>query len=62
MLDLVQTISMMNVNVDGIKIMSKGEKSIYEVACFVTGIEQLDKLLLVLNKNKYIEKVERAFR
>ena len=62
MLDLVQTISMMNINVDGIKIMSKGEKSIYEVACFVTGLEQLDKLLLTLNKNKFIEKVERAFR
>ena len=62
MLDLVQTISMMNVNVDGIKIMSKGEKSIYEIACFVTGLEQLEKLLLTLNKNKYIESVERAFR
>jgi len=62
MLDLVQTISMMNVSVDGIKIMSKGEKSIYEVACFVTGLDQLDKLFLTLSKNKYIEKVERAFR
>ena len=62
MLDLVQTISMMNVSVDGIKIMSKGEKSIYEIACFVTGIEQLEKLLLTLTKNKYIESVERAFR
>ena len=62
MLDLVQTISMMNVNVDGIKIINKGEKSMYEVACYVTGLEQLDKMLLVLSKNKYIEKVERAFR
>ncbi len=62
MLDFVQTISMMNVNVDGIKIISRGEKSIYEVACFVTGLDQLDKLLLTLSKNKYIEKIERAFR
>ena len=62
MLDLVQTISMMNVSVDGIKIMSKGEKSIYEIACFVTGLEQLEKLLLTLTRNKYIESVERAFR
>ena len=62
MLDLVQTISMMNVSVDGIKIMSKGEKSIYEIACFTTGLEQLDKLILTLNKNKFIEKVEREIR
>ncbi len=62
MLDLVQTISMMNVSVDGIKIMAKGEKSIYEIACFTTGLEQLDKLILTLNKNKFIEKVEREIR
>ena len=62
MLDLVQCISMMNVSVDGIKIMSKTDKSIYEVACFVTGLEQLEKLILNLNKNKFIEKVEREIR
>ena len=62
MLDLVQTISMMNVSVDSIHIMSKGEKSIYEISCFVTGTEQLEKMLLTLNKQKYIEKVERAIR
>ena len=62
MLDLVQTISMMNVSVDGIKIMSKGEKSIYEISCYITGLEQLEKMLLTLNKQKYIEKVEREIR
>ncbi len=62
MLDLVQSISMMNVSVDGIKIMSKTDKAIYEVACFVTGLEQLEKLVLNLNKNKFIEKVEREIR
>ena len=62
MLDLVQTISMMNVSVDGIKIMSKGEKSIYEISCYITGLEQLEKMLLTLNKQEYIEKVEREIR
>ena len=62
MLDLVQTISMMNVSVDGIKIMSKGEKSIYEISCYITGLEQLDKLILTLSKNKFVEKVEREIR
>lgn len=62
MLDLVQTISMMNVSVDSIQIMSRGEKSIYEISCFVTGLEQLEKMFIMLNKQKYIEKVERAIR
>ena len=62
MLDLVQTISMMNISVDGIKIMSKGEKSIYEISCYVLDLTQLEKLILVLSKNKFIEKVERAIR
>ena len=62
MLDLVQSISMMNVSVDGIKIMSQSEKSIYEVTCYVTGLEQLEKLILNLTKNKFIEKVEREIR
>ena len=62
MLDLVQTISMMNVSVDSIHIMSKGEKSIYEISCYITGLEQLEKMFLTLNKQKYIEKVEREIR
>lgn len=62
MLDLVQTISMMNVSVDSIHIMSKGEKSIYEISCYITGLEQLEKMFLTLNKQKYIERVEREIR
>lgn len=62
MLDLVQIISMMNVSVDGIKTMNKGGNSVYEVNCYVTGIEQLNKLIANINKNSYIEKVEREMR
>lgn len=62
MLDLIQNISMLNVSVDGIKIMSKTDKLIYEVSCYVTGLEQLEKLILTLNKNKFIEKIEREIR
>ena len=62
MLDLVQTISMMNVSVDSIHIMSKGEKSIYEISCYITGLEQLEKMILTLTRQKYIEKVEREIR
>ena len=62
MLDLVQTISMMNVSVDSIKNMNRGDKSIYEVLCYVTGLEQLDKLVLNIGKNSFVEKVERVIR
>ena len=61
-LDLIQTISMLNVSVDGIKTMSKGEKSIYEVVCYVSDLNQLNKTILAINKNSYIEKVEREMR
>lgn len=62
MLDLVQVISMMNVSVDGIKTISRGDNTIYEVSCYVTSLEQLNKLILTITKNDYIEKVERAMR
>lgn len=61
-LDLIQTISLMNVNVDGIKTMGRSGKTLYEVNCYVTGLEQLNKLILTLNKNGYVEKIERVMR
>ena len=62
MLDLVQNISMMNVSVDGIKTISRDDKIIYEVNCYVTGLEQLNKLINSLSKNSYVENVERLYR
>ena len=53
---------MSNVSVDGIRIVNKGDKSMYEVDCYVTGLDQLNKLLLNLEKHSYVEKVERAMR
>ncbi len=62
MLDLMQTISMLNINIEGIKTIDKTNKNVYEVTCFVTGIEQLNKTVLALSKNSFVEKVERAMR
>ena len=62
MLDLMQTISMMNVNVDSMNTVNKVDKITYEVNCYVTGIEQLNKLVLALEKSQYVEKVERVMR
>ena len=61
-LDIIQIISMVNVSVDGIKTLSRGDKTVYEVNCYVTGLEQLEKLINAIMKNKYIEKVERVIR
>ena len=62
MLDLVQSVSMMNVNVDGIKVINKGDKLTYQLDCYVTGMEQLEKLIINIEKHRYIEKVERVMR
>ena len=62
MLDIMQISSQINVGVDGIKTIEKSERNTYELSCYVTGLEQLNKLILALSKNTYIEKVERAMR
>ena len=62
MLDLVQSISMMSISVEGIKIINKGDKSTYEITCYVTGLDQLEKLILNIQKHRYVERVERLMR
>ena len=62
MLDLIQSISMSNVSVEGIKALDRGDNTIYEVNCFVSGLDQLNKLIINLLKHQYIEKVEMAMR
>ena len=62
MLDLMQAISMVNVSVDSMNTVSKVDKITYEVNCYVTGIEQLNKMVIALEKNQFVEKVERVIR
>lgn len=62
MADLVQLITIQNVSVDGIKTLSQTDQITYEVNCYVTGIEQLEKIMLSLERLVYIQKVERVFR
>ena len=63
LLDLMQQISMMNVSVDGIKTVSReSNNSVYEINCYVTGIEQLNKLMMNINKLNYVDKIEREMR
>lgn len=62
MSDLIQSISLMNVSVESIKVLNQTKKMFYEVDCYVTGIDQLNKIILNLEKLSYIEKIERAYR
>ena len=34
----------------------------YEVNCYVTGLEQVNKVILNLEKSSFVEKVERIMR
>ncbi|MBQ2639375.1 MAG: bifunctional (p)ppGpp synthetase/guanosine-3',5'-bis(diphosphate) 3'-pyrophosphohydrolase [Bacilli bacterium] len=60
--DLIQAISMLNVNVDGIKTINKTEQLTYEAHLYVNSLEQLNKVILALDKIKYVIKVERLMR
>lgn len=62
MLDLIQNISSMNVSVDGIKTMSKTTAIVYEISVYVTGLEQLTKLITSLEHQEYIDHCERLMR
>ncbi len=59
MLDIVQTISTFNISVDGIKLM---DNNIYEINCYVLGLDQLEKLITTISRNKFVEKIEREMR
>lgn len=62
MLDLMQAISMLNVSVDEIKTINRGDNAMYEVGCYVTGLEQLNKVIMTLTKSGYVERIERVMR
>ena len=62
MLELLQTISNMNVSVDGINTMSKSDTILYVASVYVTGLEQLNKLFSNLEKQPYVNHVERMMR
>ena len=62
MLDLMQTISMLNINVESMNIVDKMHNITYSVNCYVTGVEQIEKMFIALQKHQYVEKIERAMR
>lgn len=62
MADIIQKASMLGISVDEIKNVTGSNVSIYQASCYVSNKEKLDRLFLELNKQNYIDKVERIMR
>ena len=60
--DIVQKTSVLNISIDSIKIVSKTNEVVYELGVYLKDLEQLEHLMLELNKQQYIYKVERLMR
>ncbi len=59
MLDIIQKISMLDISIDSLHTINKTDEVIYELNIYVRNLEHLNKLLTELNKQPYIDKVER---
>ncbi len=62
MAELVQKTSILNINIDSIKTMNRVDEMVYELGVYVKGSDQLNHLVLELEKQSYIYKVERLMR
>ena len=62
MLDIMQVITMQDVSVDEFKTTSKTDNYVYEVLLYVKNLTQLEKTFLALQKQTYINKIERIVR
>lgn len=62
MVEIVHKTSMLNINIDSIKTMPRTDEMIYELGAYVRDLEQLNKLILDLNKLPYIYNIERLMR
>lgn len=62
MLDLMQSISSMNVIIDGVKTMNKSGNIIYEISLYVNNLDVLNKFIIAVGKNDFVEKVLRMMR
>ena len=60
--DIVQKTSVLNISIDSIKIVSKTNEVVYELGVYLKDLKQLEHLMLELNKQQYIYKVERLMR
>ena len=57
-----QIFSKIDANINGVKIIDRGNNTVYEMQCFVRNLEHLEKVLLELNKKPYINNIERLMQ
>jgi len=62
MLDLIQKMSMLDIPVDSIHTINKVDGAIYDAQVYVRNLDHLNKLMTELQKQPYIEKIERVQR
>ena len=60
--DITILASKLDVNLSGVKMISRGNNTVYEMQCFVKDLPHLQKLMKELEKESYIKSVERLMR
>ena len=61
-LDIVQTAATLNINVENVNLISKGNTNVYSVDILVSSLEDLNKYILNLQKVKHVNDVERIIK
>ncbi len=60
--DIIKITSKLDVNIDAVKVITKGSTNVYEMTSYVRNLDHLNKLLLELKKEPYIDNVERLIQ
>jgi len=62
MIDMVQKISMLDISVDSFHTINKTDTIIYEVSVYAKSLDNLNRLIIELNKLAFVDNVERLMR
>lgn len=59
LLDIMQKASSINISIDSLKTINKGDGTVYEVSLWVSNLNQLNEYIALLNSLKFINGVQR---
>ena len=62
MADMIQKMSMQDISVDSFQTIHKTDTITYQISIHVKGLDNLNKLIIELDKLPYIQKIERLMR
>ena len=60
--DIIKISSTLDVNIDAVKVITKGSTNVYEMTSYVRNLYHLNKLLKKKKKEPYIDNVERLIQ